>query len=165
MSLLASLSAAHQQIERGLTALQSPALLAARLYVGWQFWKAGVLKYQSWDTTLDLFREEYQVPLLSPEAAAWLGTAGELAFPALLFVGLASRLAALGLSAVNVMAVVAYAHVLFTDGFEAAVGQHVLWGVLLAMIALWGGGRLSLDALLAGRRRTPVGAGAPQAAS
>lgn len=148
MTLAATLNSTHQLLERALAALQSPALLAARLYVGWQFWKAGVLKYQSWDTTLDLFREEYQVPLLSPDAAAWLGTAGELVFPALLFVGLGTRLAALGLSAVNAMAVVAYAHVLFTPGFEAAVAQHALWGVLLGVVALWGGGRFSLDALL-----------------
>lgn len=152
MTLSATLTSTHQQVERALMALQSPALLAARIYVGWQFWKAGVLKYQSWETTLDLFRYEYRVPVLSPEIAAVLGTAGELLFPALLFVGLASRIAALGLSAVNVMAVVAYAHVLFTAGFEAAVGQHVLWGLLLAVVALWGGGRLSLDALLAARR-------------
>jgi putative oxidoreductase len=158
MSIAATLTSTHERVERGLAALQSPALLAARLYVGWQFWKAGVLKYQSWDTTLDLFREEYQVPLLSPETAALLGTVGELVFPALLFVGLASRLAAVGLSAVNVMAVVAYAHVLFTDGFEAAVWQHVLWGVLLGVVVLWGGGRFSLDALLRQRAATAAAA-------
>lgn len=165
MTFTATVTSAHRQLERLLDALQAPALLGARLYVGWQFWKAGVLKYQSWETTLDLFRYEYQVPLLSPELAAVAGTAGELVFPALLFIGFASRFAALGLSAVNLMAVVAYAHVLFTAGFEAAVGQHVLWGVLLAMIALWGGGRLSLDALLTARSGTPAGADAPQAAS
>jgi putative oxidoreductase len=164
MTPTAVLTSTYQQVEHALASLQSPALLAARLYVGWQFWKAGVLKYQSWGTTLDLFRDEYRVPLLSPEIAAVLGTGGELLFPAMLFLGLASRLAALGLSAVNVMAVVAYAHVLFTEGFEAAVGQHVLWGVLLGMIALWGGGRLSLDALLALRRARRV-AGGNQAAS
>lgn len=148
MSILATLISTYRLFERGLAALQSPALLTARWYVGWQFWKAGMLKYQSWETTLDLFREEYRVPLLSPQTAALLGTAGELVLPALLFLGLGTRLAALGLSAVNVMAVVAYAHVLFTPGFEAAVAQHVLWGVLLGVVALWGGGRLSLDALL-----------------
>jgi putative oxidoreductase len=158
MSIAATLTSVHQLLERGLAALQGPALLAARLYVGWQFWKAGVLKYQSWDTTLDLFREEYQVPLLSPETAALLGTAGELVFPALLFAGLGSRLAALGLSAVNVMAVIAYAHVLFTPGFEAAVAQHVLWGVLLGVVVLWGGGRFSADALL--RQRAAAAAAA-----
>jgi putative oxidoreductase len=43
------------------------------------------------------------------------------------------------------MAVVSYAHVLLTPGFEAALGQHYLWGTLLAMLAVYGPGRLSLD--------------------
>ena len=66
--------------------------------------------------------------------AAVLGTAGERVFPVLLIVGLLSRFAALGLSAVNVVAVVGYAHVLMSDGFEAALGQHCLWGPMLLTV-------------------------------
>jgi putative oxidoreductase len=90
---------------------------------------------------------------LSAETAAVLGTAGELAFPALLIVGLAGRLSALGLSAVNALAVVSYAHVLLKPGFEAALGQHYLWGMMLAVLVIMGPGRLSLDGWL--QRRHP----------
>lgn len=133
---------------RLLEPLRSPLLAVARLWVAWQFLKSGWLKVTSWENTLFLFQEEYHVPLLPPALAAIAGTVGELIFPLLLIMGLASRLAALGLSAVNVMAVVAYAHVLLAEGFEAALGDHVLWGVVLLVLAVAGPGSLSLDALL-----------------
>jgi uncharacterized membrane protein YphA (DoxX/SURF4 family) len=82
-----------------------------------------------------------------PAVAAVAGTTGELVFPLLLFVGLASRLSALGLFAVNVMAVVSYTHVLLTEGFEAALAQHYLWGFALLVLVVFGPGKLSLDYL------------------
>ena len=123
------------------------ALLGTRLWVSWQFLKSGWLKLTTWDVTLELFRSEYQVPLLPPEAAAVAGTFGELVFPLLLIPGLLSRGAALGLSAVNLLAVVSYWHVLGGEGYEAALAQHVLWGYMLAVIVLFGGGAISLDRL------------------
>ena len=135
--------------------LQSVFLLALRVHVAWQFLKSGWLKARDWESTLYLFEEEYRVPVLSPAVAAVLGTAGELVFPVLLILGLLTRYAALGLSLVNVLAVVAYAHVLLGEGFEAALGQHWLWGLMLATVLLFGGGRLSVDAVLAGRARAP----------
>jgi putative oxidoreductase len=149
MSLLQRLNLLNDTLARLLSSLQGPALLAIRLWVGWQFFKAGMLKIESWESTLYLFEEEYRVPLLSPHVAAIAGTAGELLFPLLLWAGVATRLAALGLSAVNVMAVVSYAHVLLSEGFEAAFAQHVLWGALLLAVVIWGGGRFALDALAA----------------
>ncbi len=162
MDAVIRLQNVHDAIARGLTALQSPLLLAARLFVAWQFWKSGWLKLESWPSTLDLFREEYRVPLLPPDIAAITGTAGELFFPALLIAGLWSRVGALGLSAVNVLAVVSYAHVLLEPGFEAAIGQHVLWGCVLLGIAVFGGGRWSADAALERwiRRRAAAAAAA-----
>lgn len=135
-----------------LDALQPVFALATRLYVSWQFLASGWLKISSWDNTLFLFREEYHTPLLPPVLAAVLGTAGELAFPVLLVLGLMGRFAALGLFAVNLMAVISYAHVLLSEGFEAALGQHVLWGFMLLMLAIYGPGRLSLDQLLLSRK-------------
>jgi putative oxidoreductase len=131
--------------------LRSPLLLAIRLYVPWQFFKSGLVKLQDWDSTLYLFREEYHVPLLPPVAAAVTGAAGEIVFPVLLAAGFLTRYAALGLSVVNVMAVVSYAHVLLSEGFEAALGQHYLWGSLLLVLAVFGPGRWSIDEFL--RRR------------
>lgn len=124
---------------------QSLALLAARLYVSWVFLVSGYLKWSAWESTLSLFEEEYRVPLLTPPVAAVLGTAGELLFPVLLIVGWLSRLGALGLTGVNVLAVVSYYHVLGGEGFEAALGQHWLWGVLIAAAAVFGPGKISMD--------------------
>lgn len=130
---------------QALGSFESLLLLAIRLWVSWEFLKSGWLKITSWQSTVFLFENEYRVPVLPPYAAAVAGTLGELAFPALLIVGLAGRLSAAGLFAVNVMAVVSYAHVLLTEGFEAAVGQHVLWGFALLVLVVFGPGRVSLD--------------------
>ena len=123
-------------------------LVVIRFDVGYQFWKAGLIKLGAWDSTLFLFEHEYRVPLLSPYLAAVLGTAGELVFPLMLFVGLAGRLGALGLSVVNVVAVIAYAHVIFSAGFENTVNDHWLWGAMLLAVMAFGPGKLSLDHLL-----------------
>lgn len=131
--------------------------LATRVYVSWQFLKSGWLKATTWDSTLSLFRDEYRVPLLPPELAAVVGTFGELCFPVLLILGLGGRIGPLGLFAVNLMAVVSYAHVLLAPGFEAAIGQHVLWGFMLAMLALYGNGPLALDRLVPSPRAMPAG--------
>jgi putative oxidoreductase len=134
--------------ERVLGKFASLLLLSVRLWVSWEFLKSGWLKITSWQSTVFLFQNEYHVPVLPPYAAAVAGTAGELVFPALLIVGIAGRLSAAGLFAVNVMAVVSYAHVLLTEGFEAAVSQHYLWGFALLVLAVFGPGRISLDHLL-----------------
>jgi putative oxidoreductase len=115
--------------------------------VSWEFLKSGWLKITSWQNTVFLFQNEYRVPLLPPGLAAAAGTAGELVFPVLLIAGVAGRVSAAGLFAVNVMAVVSYAHVLLSEGFEAAVGQHYLWGFALLVLAVFGPGRLSVDHL------------------
>lgn len=142
-------------VARIVDVLQPVFALALRLWIGLQFFKSGMTKISSWDNTLFLFRDEYRVPLLPPEVAAVVGTAGELVFPLFLWLGLFGRLSALGLSAVNVMAVVAYAHVLFMPGFEAAIGQHYLWGMVLLTLLVYGPGSLSLDRVLVGRVPLP----------
>lgn len=126
-------------------------LLAIRLYVGWQFFKAGLTKIEDWDSTLFLFAEEYSVPVLPPELAAWAGTLGELVLPALLFVGLLSRPAALGLFAVNAMAVISYPS-LFEFSCPAAINDHFYWGALLLAVVAFGPGRASIDHWLGQRK-------------
>jgi len=148
MSMLLKLAGAHAALGRFLDHLGSLVLLATRFYVAWQFWKSGWLKVSSWSTTLDLFRTEYHVPLLPPPVAAVTGAGGELFFPALLFVGLFSRVGALGAFFVNAMAVISYRQVLLAEGFEAALGQHVLWGFMLLILAVFGPGRFALDSWL-----------------
>ena len=155
MTLVTRIARFNERAAAALAPLEPLLLLALRLYVSWQFLKSGWLKLQDWETTRFLFEEEYKVPLLSPGLAALLGTAGELVFPLLLVIGLLGRLAALGLSAVNVVAVLAYAHVLMSEGFEAALGQHHLWGLMLLVLVVSGPGRWSMDALIS--RRAPPG--------
>lgn len=130
--------------------------LAIRLYVGWQFFKAGMTKIKDWDTTLFLFRDEYSVPVLSPELAAVGGTVGELLLPVLLFVGLFSRPAALGLFVVNWVAVISYP-ALLEFSCPAAINDHFYWGMLLLVIVAFGPGKFSLDAWLSRSAPRPAG--------
>jgi putative oxidoreductase len=148
MSLLDKISAPDAMAARLLDPLQSLFALGARLYVSWQFLKSGYLKVTSWDSTLYLFENEYHTPLLSPHVAAVAGAFGELFFPTLLVFGIMSRLSAVGLFAVNAMAVISYSHVLLAEGSEAALGQHILWGTLLVFLIIYGPGKFSLDYLL-----------------
>ena len=168
MKFILGLTKLHRAVGRGLDCLRTPFLLATRFYVGWQFWKSGWLKVSSWSSTLDLFRTEYHVPLLPPPVAAVTGAFGEIFFPALLFVGLFSRVGALGGFFVNAMAVISYRQVLLAEGSEAALAQHILWGFMLLLLAVAGPGRIALDTWLeqrlAARCRPftpalPVGAG------
>jgi len=120
--------------------------LGMRLYISKVFFLSGLTKIRDWDTTVMLFQEEYRVPLLPPELAAFMGTAGELVLPVFLATGLATRFAAMGLTFVNVMAVVSYWH--FLNTAESALAQHVYWGVLILVVLLHGPGKLSLDAIV-----------------
>src|SRR3954468_4505876 len=143
----------HSAAARALDALRPLLLLGTRLWVSWQFLASGWLKLTTWDTTLELFRSEYHVPVLPPYAAAIAGTCGELFFPILLVLGLFTRFGAVGLFAVNAMALISYWHVLGADGFEAARGQHYLWGFMALVLATCGGGFFSLDSLLESRAK------------
>jgi putative oxidoreductase len=148
MSLVDKISVPDAMAARLLDPLQSLFALGVRLYVSWQFLKSGYLKVTSWDSTLYLFENEYHTPLLSPYVAAVAGSFGELFFPTLLVIGLVSRISAIGLFAVNAMAVISYSTVLLAEGSEAALGQHVLWCTLLGFLIIYGPGKFSLDYLL-----------------
>lgn len=124
-----------------LEILTSLGLLLARLYLAKIFFLSGLTKITDWESALFLFDEEYQVPFLPPELAAWLGTGGELLLPVLLTIGLLGRFSAIGLCIVNFMAVIS-----LSDMPPAALSQHILWGSLLAMIAISGVGRYAVDA-------------------
>lgn len=152
MSFLLKLTEWHSAFGRLLDKLQPLALLAARIYIAKIFIWSGWLKLTAWDQTVDLFTTEYHVPVLPPLPAAVLGTFGELFFPALLVLGLFGRIGALGTFIVNAMAVISYSQVLFGEGFEAAIGQHILWGTLTLGLTLFGPGAFSLDWLLERQR-------------
>ena len=122
--------------------------LFLRWYVGWQFFKSGMLKLKDWDSTLSLFHTEYHTPLLPPDVAAVMGAFGEITFPLLLFIGLFSRPAAIGLFFVNCVAVISYP-ALFKFECPAAINDHFYWGMILVVIAVWGAGLVSVDGWLA----------------
>lgn len=130
----------------GLDWLAPAGDLLIRLWVANVFWSSGLTKIQSMQSTILLFRYEYEVPLLSPEVAAYLATFSELGFSLLLALGLAGRFGAAGLSVLNIVAVISYP-ALAAHGLV----QHQLWGLLLLVPLLHGPGKLSLDALI-GRR-------------
>jgi putative oxidoreductase len=148
---LATLARPYAALVRALDLLANFFALYLRVWVSWVFLKSGMLKLESWDSTLALFKDEYRVPLLPPALAAYVGTFGELFFPILVILGLAGRLSAIGLFAVNAMAVISYAHVLLAEGSEALARQHYLWGLALLVIVFYGPGALSVDKFLARR--------------
>ncbi|NOQ78158.1 MAG: DoxX family membrane protein [Gammaproteobacteria bacterium] len=120
--------------------------LMLRLYLLKVFFQSGLTKIQSWQSTIDLFAYEYSVPLLPPEVAAVMGTAGELILPVLILVGLMTRPAALGLFVLNAVAAYAYA---LTDFYNfTGMLDHILWGAMILVYVLYGPSPLSIDSLL-----------------
>ncbi|MCG5072389.1 DoxX family protein [Paraburkholderia sp. RG36] len=126
--------------------------LGLRWFVGWQFFKSGLVKISDWGSTLSMFHDVYHTPLLPPDIAAVMGAFGELTFPVLLFVGFLSRPAAFGLFFVNAVAVISYPD-LFHFDCPAAIQSHLYWGISLLVLLVWGPGMLSLDHWLT-RKRT-----------
>lgn len=120
--------------------------LAVRLWVAHAFLLSGLSKAQTFDTTVALFQYEYQVPLLPPVVAAYLGTFTELFFPVLLVLGLAGRFSAGVLFVFNIIAVLSYPEL-----NDAGLAQHQVWGLMLLITLLHGPGKLSLDHFIAKR--------------
>lgn len=123
--------------------LEAPLWLVGRIYVATIFFMSGLTKLDDWETTLYLFESEYEVPLLSYTAAAFLGTFGELVFPVLLVLGLFTRLSALALFVVNFVAVISLSEI-----SQAALNQHYLWAVILTTLVITGGSHWTMDKLI-----------------
>jgi putative oxidoreductase len=132
-----------RKVEKILTELTPLGDLLLRCWVAYAFWVSGLIKIQSWDSTLYLFENEYAVPLLPSDIAATLGTAVELCGPALLVFGLFGRSAAALLFLFNIIAVISYPG-LGPSGIE----QHEVWGIMLLVSLLHGPGKWSVDALI-----------------
>ncbi len=115
--------------------------LAMRIAVGSVFFKAGLLKYGSWEFAVKLFEDEYKVPVLAPAVAARMAMFNELVWPLFLFVGLATRIATLPLlGMILVIQIFVYPQA-WTD--------NLLWGAVLVFLLTQGPGALSLDHLIA----------------
>jgi len=115
-------------------------LLAARIFPAAVFWQSGRTKMQGWtirDATFFLFENEYALPLLPPEIAAYLATTAEHVFPVLLVLGLGTRFAAAALLGMTL--------VIQTFVYPAAWVTHGLWATCFLLLIARGGGTLSLD--------------------
>lgn len=118
----------------------SVILLAMRIGVGSVFFKAGLLKYQSFEFAVKLFEDEYKVPILSPLVAARITMFNELAWPVFLFLGLATRFATLPiLGSIAVIQLFVY---------PSAWTDHLVWASILVMLLTRGAGALSIDFLI-----------------
>lgn len=134
--------------------------LIGRFSVAAIFWKSGQTKVRGFaldlvagefqfgwprlsDSAVDLFREEYRLPLIAPEVAALMAAFAEHVFPALLLLGLATRFSALALL---VMTLVIQVFV-----YPDAYPTHGVWMTVLLFLAARGGGAVSLDHWLARR--------------
>jgi len=136
-----------------LNSLQPISLLLFRLWVALAFWRAGIVKLNDPMGTAYLFNYEYHVPLLSPDLAASMGTYVELIVPWLLGFGLFGRISAIFLFVYNIVAVISYPALwpngLWSDFIGNAFIDHKAWGLMLLALALYGPGKLSIDAALA----------------
>ena len=118
------------------------ALLALpiRIAVATVFWNSGMTKLANWDTAVALFTDEYRLPVLPPELAAYIAASIELSMPVLLVLGLLTRPAAavlLGMTAVIEIFV-----------YPLAWPTHIQWAAMLLMLLCRGPGALSLDHVL-----------------
>ena len=124
------------------------ALLAIplRLAVATVFWNSAMAHLASWDTTLALFADEYKVPILSPDLAAYMAVSIEVSTPILLVLGLLTRPASLVL-----LGMVTFIEVFV---YPQAWPTHIQWAAMLLVLLARGPGKLSLDWLV---RRRMVG--------
>lgn len=114
--------------------------LPLRLAVATVFWNSAMAKLANWDTALSLFTDEYKVPLLPPEIAAYAAATIELTTPVLLLLGLLTRPAAFVLLAMTA--------VIEIFVYPQAWPTHIQWAGMLLILLTRGAGTLSVDYLL-----------------
>ena len=121
--------------------------LVARIAIAAIFLQSGRTKVEGFLTVtpsaVELFRDEYRLPLIAPEIAAPLAATAEHLFPLLLVLGLATRLSALALLGMTLVIEV----FVYPDAWPT----HLSWAMLLLYLAGRGAGPLSLDRLLGWR--------------
>jgi putative oxidoreductase len=131
---VATVIAAMERIPYALLAL------VARLSIAGVFWRSGQTKLEGWrvsDNAIELFREEYKLPLIDPGLAAYAATLAEHVFPLLLVIGLATRFSALALL---IMTLVIQIFV-----YPDAWPTHGTWAACLLLLMMRGAGAISLD--------------------
>ena len=114
--------------------------LMARVSLAMIFWRSGQAKIANWDLTLQLFANEYKVPILPPEIAAPMAAAVELSTPVLLMLGLLTRLATLPMIGMTL--------VIQIFVYPQSWADHLAWMTFLLLLLTRGPGVFSLDYLL-----------------
>ena len=114
--------------------------VVARAATATVFWRSGTTKISDWDATLSLFADDYKVPLLPPELAAYMATALELGCSVLIALGLLTRVSALLLTGMTA--------VIEIFVYPNAWPTHILWLTAMLPLIARGGGVLSLDHLV-----------------
>lgn len=115
--------------------------LLFRIAIAGVFLRAGLTKISSWESTVALFADEHNVPVLAPHLAAAMAATFEVGCSTLLLVGLGTRLAALPLLGM-IMTIQLFV-------YPQAWSEHLVWGSILLMLLTRGGGAISLDHLIA----------------
>ncbi len=132
---------------RAFEALTPLGDLLARIWVAQIFFRSGLVKIDSWSTTMILFQHVYNVPIMSPFVAAVFGTAAELILPVLLVLGLGGRISIFIFFCYNIICMVSYPFLWTTPGI-AGLEQHINWALLLMLLMFHGSGKWSLDYLI-----------------
>ncbi|MGE0025195.1 MAG: DoxX family protein [Hyphomicrobium sp.] len=130
-------NAALAQIPHDLIAV------VGRIAIGTVFWRSAMTKIDGLalkPSTFYLFENDYRLPLIPPEAAAYLATATELTMPLLIWSGLLTRVAASVLLAMTLVIEI----FVYPNAFDT----HGVWAVTLLYLMKFGPGRYSLDHLL-----------------
>jgi putative oxidoreductase len=125
---------------------QSFISLLARIVIGLTFFLSGLTKIDGFhvtDAAIFLFMEEFKLPFVSPWIAAHMAAAMELTMPLLLFVGFATRFAALALLGMTL--------VIEIFVYPEAYVLHGLWAVALLSLIKHGAGTISVDDLIKSR--------------
>jgi putative oxidoreductase len=90
------------------------------------------------DATFTLFEDEYKLPAISPEHAAYAAAFCENLLPILLILGLATRLSALGLLVMTLV----IQFLVYPDAWWTV---HAYWAAILIVLIARGPGAFSLD--------------------
>jgi putative oxidoreductase len=116
-------------------------LLIQRLGVAAIFFLSGRTKVDGWftlkDSTFELFRTDYALPLVPPDIAAYAATISEHLFSILLVFGLFTRLSATGLLGMTLVIEI----FVYPDAWPT----HLSWAGLMLPLIAYGGGRFSID--------------------
>lgn len=114
--------------------------LPLRFGVAWIFWSSAQVKLINWQRTIELFADEYQVPLLPPAVAATMALSIELSAPVLLVLGLATRFTTVVLLGMTT--------VIEVFVYPEAWPTHLQWAAMMLVLLCRGAGAVSVDHLL-----------------